>query len=128
MKDLLDDKVLLEADANNKIGPYCENKYQNTFNVLNKKFFWILLAGWRVVSIFLLAKTHSLQADEFGQGTEMVYHRVYGTVSYKYIPWEWKEDALRSVLYLEFFAIPLRIIKILCMDFNIIVRYYIYFV
>ena len=74
----------------------------------------------------MCSKTHAYHADEYGQGTEMIYHRVYGTVDKNFIAWEWKEDALRNVIFLEFYAIPLRIIKFLRLDSNMVIRYFIY--
>ena len=57
----------------------------------------------------------------------MIYQRVYGTVSQNFVAWEWKEDALRSVMFLEFYAIPMRIVKFLHLDFILVVRYGVYF-
>ena len=60
----------------------------------------------------------------------MIYQRVYGTVPMEYWPWEWREEwrggGLRNVLFLEFYAIPLRVIKFFHLDSNTIVRYYSY--
>ena len=100
---------------------------KNEKPILKSKAFWKFAIFFHVFQIFMCAKTHAYHADEYGQGTEMIYHRVYGEVSNDYIAWEWKEDALRNVLFLEFYAIPLRIIKFLNWDSNIIVRYFCYF-
>ena len=72
--------------------------------------------------MFFITKRHSLFADEYNQLTEIVYHVVYGKTL---LSFEWKEG-LRGLLLIEGYAWPLRILSLLGLDFNIVVRYNIY--
>ena len=72
----------------------------------------------------LCSKSH-VYPDEYWQGTEVAYNMVYGGVK---LTWEWNPDnRIRSVIYPFYLSLPLRLLKILRLDYYFTVRHSYYF-
>jgi hypothetical protein len=78
-----------------------------------------MLAAIRLVMCIFFTK-NNVYPDEYWQATEVAYDMVYGGV---HLTWEWSpENRIRSILYPFYLSLPLRLLRILNLDYYFMVR------
>jgi len=98
-------------------------KVQNVNPKENKNFFqnpqnFFTISLMLRISSVLLTQTFFVP-DEYWQSTEVAHRQVFG---YGYLTWEWKAQ-IRSYLYPFIFEMYFQLLKMLTVDFYVLVRY-----